>query len=67
MGLDNTVVLERVRLQVSPSPLLALCVRATVKVRRDADGSHAVCHGPRCIGLYDGQGAWVGSPETQAA
>lgn len=67
VGLDNTVVLDRVRLQVPSSPLRAHYVRATVKVRRYADGSHAVFHGPRCIGRYDGQGIPLGPPEEQAA
>lgn len=56
MGHDNTVVLDRVRLQIPPSPLRAHYVRATVKVRRYQDGSHAVFHGPRCIGRYDAAG-----------
>lgn len=56
VGNDNTVVLERIRLQIPPSPLRAHYVRATVKVRRYGDGSHAVFHGPRCIGRYDAAG-----------
>lgn len=56
VGHDNTVVLDRVRLQIPPSPLRAHYVRATVKVRRYQDGSHAVFHGPRCIGRYDAAG-----------
>lgn len=50
---DNTVVLQKVRLPLPASPLRGHYVRATVKVRRYADGSHAVFHGPRCIGRYD--------------
>lgn len=57
VGLDNTVVLDRVRLQIPPGPLRAHHVRATVKVRRHSDASHAVFHGPRCIGRYDAHGA----------
>ena len=49
-GNDNTVVLQRIRPQIPPSPLRAHYVRASVKVRRHADGRHAVFHGPRCIG-----------------
>ena len=31
-------------------------VKARVKVHVYADGSHAVFHGPRCIGRYDANG-----------
>ena len=31
-------------------------VRARVKIHVYADGSHAVFHGPRCIGRYDENG-----------
>ena len=31
-------------------------VRARVKVHVYPDGSHAVFHGPRCIGRYDEKG-----------
>ena len=55
-GNDNTVVFRRNRLQIPPSPLRAHYVRATVKVRRYGDGSHAIFHGPRCIGRYDDRG-----------
>ena len=37
----------------------ALFVRffsGTVKVRQYLDGSHAIFHGPRCIGRYDAHG-----------
>jgi hypothetical protein len=67
VGNDNTVVLGRVRLQIPPSPLRAHYVRATVKVRRYQNGSHAVFHGPRCIGRYDAQGASLADPMPQAA
>jgi hypothetical protein len=67
VGNDNTVVLGRVRLQIPPSPLRPHYVRATVKVRRYQNGSHAVFHGPRCIGRYDAQGASVADPMAQAA
>ena len=67
VGNDNTVVLQKVRLQIPPSPLRAHYVRASVKVRRYADGSHAVFHGPRCIGRYDAAGVSVDRPMQQAA
>ncbi len=53
VGNDNTVVLERVRLQIPASPLRAHYVRATVKVRRYQDGSPRTstrCSGPRSTG-----------------
>ena len=56
VGPDNTVVLGGVRLQIPPSPLRAHFVRARVRVRRYGDGEHAIFHGPRCIGRYDGAG-----------
>ena len=67
VGNDNTVVFGRLRLQIPPSPLRAHYVRATVKVRRYGDGSHAVFHGPRCIGRYDGAGALLDPATKQAA
>ncbi|WP_428538597.1 ISNCY family transposase [Rhodopila sp.] len=57
VGHDNTVVFHQLRLQIPPSPLRAHFVKATVKVRRYHDGSHAIFHGPRCLGRYDGHGA----------
>lgn len=53
---DNTVTFQRLRLQIPPSPMRAHYVRATVRVRRYADGQHAIFHGPRCIGRYDAKG-----------
>ena len=67
VGHDNTVVFQRVRLQIPPSPLRAHYVRATVRVRRYADESHAVFHGPRCIGRYDAAGVVVEEQGRQAA
>jgi hypothetical protein len=56
VGHDNTVVFRRLRLQIPQSPLRPHYVRATVKVRQYPDGSHAIFHGPRCIGRYDNKG-----------
>ncbi len=67
VGNDNTVVLQKVRLQIPPSPVRAHYVRATVKVRRYADGSHAVFHGPRCIGRYNAAGLDLEEQSRQAA
>jgi len=56
VGHDNTVAFNRLRLQIPESPLRPHYVRATVKVRRYLDGSHAIFHGPRCLARYDGEG-----------
>jgi transposase len=57
VGADNCVSFRRLKLQIPPSPLRPHFVRAQVKVHLYADGSHAVFHGPRCIGRYDAYGA----------
>jgi hypothetical protein len=67
VGNDNTVVFQRLRLQIPASPLRAHYVRATVKVRRYQAASHAVFHGPRCIGRYDAAGIDLADPVKQAA
>ncbi len=56
VGNDNTVAFNTLRLQLPPSPLRAHFVRAQVKVRKYQDGGHAVFHGQRCLGRYDGAG-----------
>jgi len=67
VGPDNTVTFQRLRLQIPPSPLRAHYVRATVRVRRYADGLHAIFHGPRCIGRYDAEGCLEEDGTKQAA
>jgi len=67
VGNDNTVVLARVRLQIPASPMRAHYVRSKVKVRRFQDGSHAIFHGPRCIGRYDALGVSLDTPAAEAA
>jgi transposase len=57
VGNDNTVTFHRHRLQIPPSPLRAHFVKARVRVRQYQDGSHAIFHGPRCLGRYDAAGA----------
>jgi hypothetical protein len=44
------------KLQIPESPMRPHFVKARVKVHVHADGSHAVFHGPRCIGRYDAKG-----------
>lgn len=56
---DNTVVYRKLKLQIPPSPLRPHFVKARVKVRQYQDGSHAIFHGPRCIGRYDAQGILI--------
>jgi len=56
VGNDNTVIFQRLRLQIPPSPLRPHFVKVRVKVRQYHDGTHAIFHGPRCIGRYDAAG-----------
>jgi transposase len=56
VGQDNTVSFHRLRLQIPASPLRAHFVRSRVKVRQYHDGTHAIFHGPRCLGRYDTAG-----------
>ncbi|MGO1078124.1 ISNCY family transposase [Inquilinus sp. CA228] len=60
VGNDNTVAFGRLKLQIEPSPLRQHFVRATVEVRRYADGSIGLFYGPRCIGRYRSDGAPLG-------
>ena len=57
VGNDNTVKWHRLCLQLPPSRLRPHFVKARVKVDVYPNGSHAVFHGPRCIGRYDETGA----------
>jgi len=67
VGPDNTVSFQRLRLQIPPSPLRAHYVKMTVRVRRYADGLHAIFHGPRCIGRYDAEGCLTQDADTRQA
>ena len=57
VGNDNCVSFRTLKLQIPESPLRPHFVKARVKVHLYSDGSHAVFHGPRCIGRYDEKGA----------
>ena len=57
VGQDNCVSYRTLKLQIPESPLRPHFVKARVKVHVYPDGSHAVFHGPRCIGRYDQNGA----------
>jgi hypothetical protein len=59
VGNDNTVTFHRHRLQIPPSPLRPHFVKARVKVRQYNDGTHAIFHGPRCLGRYDAAGELI--------
>jgi transposase len=59
VGNDNCVSFNRLKLQIPESPLRAHFVKARVKVRLYHDGSHAIFHGPRCLGRYDRKGVAV--------
>jgi transposase len=57
VGNDNCVSFRTLKLQIPQSPMRPHFVKARVKVHVYPDGSHAVFHGPRCIGRYDEKGA----------
>jgi len=56
VGNDNCVSYNRLKLQIPESPLRPHFVKARVKVRTYCDGTHAIFHGPRCLGRYDAKG-----------
>lgn len=56
VGNDNCVSFNRLKLQIPASRLRAHFVKAQVKVRHYHDGTHAIFHGPRCLGRYDRNG-----------
>jgi transposase len=56
VGNDNCVSYRTLKLQIPESPMRPHFVKARVKVHLYPDGSHAVFHGPRCIGRYDEKG-----------
>jgi transposase len=62
VGNDNCVSFNRLKLQIPASPLRAHFVKVRVKVRQYHDGTHAIFHGPRCLGRYDRRGAAVDIP-----
>src|SRR5271169_6096127 len=56
VGQDNCVSYRTLKLQIPESPMRPHFVKARVKVHVYSDGSHALFHGPRCIGRYDEKG-----------
>jgi transposase len=67
VGNDNCVSYRTLKLQIPESPMRPHFVRARVKVHVYPDGSHAVFHGPRCIGRYDANGALRPANDVQRA
>jgi hypothetical protein len=57
VGNDNCVSYRTLKLQIPERPMRPNFVRARVKVHVYSDDSHALFHGPRCIGHYDENGA----------
>ncbi|HEX7214920.1 MAG TPA: ISNCY family transposase [Methylomirabilota bacterium] len=53
---DNTVVLDRVVLQIAKQRGRRTCAGLPVLVRRHLDGRHTVWWGRRCLGRYDDAG-----------
>jgi transposase len=67
VGNDNCVSYRTLKLQIPESPMRPHFVKARVKVHVYPDGSHAVFHGPRCIGRYDEKGTLRQPGETKNA
>jgi transposase len=67
VGQDNCVSYRTLKLQIPESPMRPHFVKARVKVHVYPDGSHALFHGPRCIGRYDETGALKDHDEKRAA
>jgi hypothetical protein len=53
---DNTVVVERVVLQIDKQWVRRSCAGLPVLVRRHLDGRHSIWWGPRCLGRYTATG-----------
>jgi transposase len=64
---DNCVSYRTLKLQIPESPMRPHFVKARVKVHLYPDGSHALFHGPRCIGRYDENGALKDSHDEKRA
>ena len=56
VGRDNTVVLDRIVLQIDKQRGRRTCAGLPVLVRRHLDGRHSVWWGPRCLGRYSASG-----------
>jgi len=67
VGQDNCVSYRTLKLQIPESQCARISSKARVKVHVYPDGSHAVFHGPRCIGRYDKNGALKDSHDEKRA
>jgi transposase len=67
VGNDNCVSYRTLKLQIPESPMRPHFVRARVKVHVYPDGSHAIFHGPRCIGRYDEKGRLTTTDDARRA
>jgi transposase len=65
VGNDNTVLYQRRRLQIPPSPLRPHFVKARVCVHHYPDQTLALFHGPRCLARYQPDGTLI--EETRLA
>lgn len=59
VGQDNTVVLDKVRLQLGKQRGRRSCKDLHVLVRRHINGEHSVWWGLRCLGRYDPKGRLI--------
>jgi hypothetical protein len=63
---DNTVVMNKVRLQIEKQPGRASCAGLRVTVRKHLDNTHTVWWGTRLLGCYDAKGKPLTNyPETK--
>ena len=67
VGADNCVSYRTLKLQIPESPMRPHFVKARVKVHVYPDGSHALFHGPRCIGRYDDNGRLKATDDARRA
>jgi len=67
VGNDNCVSYRRLKLQIPETPMRPHFVKAKVKVHVYSDGSHAIFHGPRCIGRYDENGRFKPVNDAKSA
>ena len=67
VGQDNCVSYRTLKLQIPETPMRPHFVKARVRVHVYPDGSHALFHGPRCIGRYDEKGRLKDPASVQRA
>jgi hypothetical protein len=56
VGLDNTVQIGGLRLQIAKQPGRASCARWTVSVRRHLDHTYSIWRGLQCLGRFEVDG-----------